>query len=154
MVSRIEEIIRKNGLTAKQFADILGVGNSKITDWRNGKTKPTLNDIIGISQKFKVTSDYLIFGKDSSSDLTENEANLIAAFRRCSPELQLEISTYVYGLLKGYEIASHQQNGSASVPQQYDIQMAAFGSDTASQHVNMTPEEYKEWIEDLRKDAK
>ena len=154
MISRIEEIIQKNGLTAKQFAEILGVGNSKITDWRNGKTKPTLNDIIGISQKFKVTSDYLIFGKESNSNLTQDETNLIDAFRKCSPELQLEISTYIYGLIKGYELASNKKTLHPEEPLQYDIQMAAFGGGTESQHIKMTPSEYEEWIESLKEDAK
>ena len=149
MISRIEEIIRKNGLTAKQFAEILGVGNSKITDWRNGKTKPTLNDIIGISQKFNITTDYLIFGKDSSSDLTENELELLHIFSKFSEREQIKIIGQLENELK------HNKKAPEAVPdvvQQYDIPVAAFGGGTDVQHVTMTPSEYEKWIESLKED--
>ena len=82
MVTRIEEIIHNSGLNAKQFAEKLGVSASKITDWRNGKTKPTVSDIIRISQYFNVSCDYLLTGEDRNSNLTDDEQELISFYRK------------------------------------------------------------------------
>lgn len=148
MLSRIEKIISENGLNAKQFAEILGVGNSKITDWRNGKTKPTLNDIIGISQKFHITTDYLIFGKESDSELTENETKLLDNFRELDSFTQGRVFEYIENL--------HSSSATKNIEEvrEYDIPMVAFGSGTSSQKVKMTPSEFEKWIETLKKNTK
>lgn len=101
MLSRIEKLIAENGMTSKKFAETLGVSVSKITDWRSGKTKPTVNDIIGISQNFNVSADYLLTGKESNSaNLTENEEEMLALFSQLSNREQLKEILRLEGYIK------------------------------------------------------
>ncbi len=76
MIERIEQIISNNGLTAKEFANKLGIAPSKITDWRSGKTNPTIKDIIGISQIFNISTDYLLLGKEPTQQSSVSDDSI------------------------------------------------------------------------------
>ena len=45
LAKRIEEITKKNGLTGKELGEKLGLKKTPITDWKNGKAKPTLEQM-------------------------------------------------------------------------------------------------------------
>lgn len=147
MVERILKKLQENGLTANAVEKKLGFGNGAIK--RFSTNSPSIDKIISLSNLLNVSIDWLVTGKDLSPKLTENELELLHIFSNFSEREQLKIIGQLENELK------HNKKSPEAVPeiQQYDIQMAAFGGGTTSQHVNMTPEEYKDWIEDLKKDA-
>ena len=51
-----------------------------MTDWKNGKSQPTVDQIIKICEIFGISSDYLLFGKIEQK-LTLDEKNILNAYR-------------------------------------------------------------------------
>ena len=75
---RIIEYTKTHGISGKELAKILDLKKSPLTDWKNQKSKPTLEQIIRICENFAISSDYLLFGKNIS--LPQTEAKLIEYF--------------------------------------------------------------------------
>lgn len=76
MIDRILEIIKENHLTNKQFCELLGFSLSTVTDWKNAKSKPTVNQIVKIAEHFDLSTDYIILGKTPNNYIkTGNIAN-------------------------------------------------------------------------------
>lgn len=71
----------KNGFTAQKYDDIL-----------RGKSNYKLDDIIKISEKFQLSLDYLILGKEksSSSELSEEEQRCLKAFNDLLPNDKID----------------------------------------------------------------
>ncbi len=61
----------QNGFSAQKYDDVL-----------RGKSSYKINEIIDIAEKFQLSLDYLIYGKEksSSSELTEEEQKCIDLF--------------------------------------------------------------------------
>lgn len=60
IATRIKETRISAGLTQDAFGKILHVSQDTISLWENAKSLPSVEDIIVISQKYGVTSDYLL----------------------------------------------------------------------------------------------
>lgn len=58
-LSRIFKLIRENKLTAKEFANRVGVAGNSITDWKTGRSRPSVNALRKIAKKYKVQLDWL-----------------------------------------------------------------------------------------------
>ena len=63
----------QNGFSAQKYDDVL-----------RGKSSYKINEIIDIAEKFQISLDYLIYGKEknSSSELSEEEQECIDKFNR------------------------------------------------------------------------
>ncbi len=79
---RIKEQSNKIGISSKELAELLGLKKSPLTDWKNKKSKPTLEQIIKMCEIFAVSSDYLLFGKNTF--LSGTEAKLLEFFYEMS----------------------------------------------------------------------
>lgn len=77
--NRIKEQLKNLGLNGKDLAKLLGLKKSPLTDWKNEKSKPTLEQILIICDNFAISADYLLFGKRDS--LTTNEQKLLSFFQ-------------------------------------------------------------------------
>ena len=74
-----------------QVVTEVGIASGTITSWKNG-TLPNAKSLILLAKYFNVTTDYLLFGENSTtanvnelSNLTEHERDLIEAYRRNVP---------------------------------------------------------------------
>ena len=56
---RIREVRRAKDITQVDFAHQVGVGQSAVSDWENGKTKPTLDSFIRAGEVLNCSLDYL-----------------------------------------------------------------------------------------------
>lgn len=65
---KIEEIIKREGLTQKEFAGRLGFSNTYISDIVRGQTKPSLELLQKIKYVFNVSIDWIL-----SKGYTENQ---------------------------------------------------------------------------------
>ncbi len=79
---RIIEQTKKNGISSKELAKILNLKKSPLTDWKNHKSKPTLEQIIIICENFAISSDYLLFGRNAL--LPDDEAKIIEHYHNMS----------------------------------------------------------------------
>ncbi len=58
-LTRIFRLIKENKITAKEFADKVGVGPGNVTDWKTGRSKPSVNALRKISKTYKVQLEWL-----------------------------------------------------------------------------------------------
>ena len=74
-VERILDLAKKKGVKQSFLSDLIGGYRGKITDWKNGKSKPSSKDLELISDFFGVSVNYLLTGKnDKQADKnTEQE---------------------------------------------------------------------------------
>lgn len=57
---RIKEIKITAGLTQEFFGKTLNVSQDTISLWENGKSLPSVEDIVVISKTYGITSDYIL----------------------------------------------------------------------------------------------
>lgn len=58
----IESILKENQMTQKQFAKILGFREAAVSEWKKGKTSPSLDQVVRMAEYFSVTCDEIIRG--------------------------------------------------------------------------------------------
>ena len=78
MVERIKGLCKNNKISIKALEKELGIGNGSIAKWT--KSKPSVENILKISQKFDVSLDWLVTGKEPE-ELTQEERNLVNLYR-------------------------------------------------------------------------
>lgn len=78
MVERIKELCKINKITIKSLEKELEIGNGSIAKWT--KSKPSVENVLKISQKFNVSLDWLITGKEPE-ELTLEEKKLVNLYR-------------------------------------------------------------------------
>lgn len=59
VISRIMRLIRENKMTAKDFSKKAGIAGGSITDWKTGRSKPSLDSIRRISKTYNVQLEWL-----------------------------------------------------------------------------------------------
>lgn len=91
---RILDELNQRNITGKELGKLLGLKKSPLTDWKNGKSKPTLEQIIKTCDIFALSADYLLFGK-RNNNLSPDETNLITLYHKLSQEDQSEILSII-----------------------------------------------------------
>lgn len=66
---RIEEVRKKHGESQKTLAELLGKSQSGISAMEKEDKQIMLQDIIKICEHYNVSADYIILGKERTSDL-------------------------------------------------------------------------------------
>ena len=85
-IEKIKDLRTNTGLSQKAFADKLGLQFYIIGNWEQGRSEPSMSDIILISQTFSVSTDYLLGLED---DLGNKNINVQANFNLSSDEERL-----------------------------------------------------------------
>lgn len=107
MIDRFYSLMDEKNMKAAQTAREVGISPSAFTDWKTGKTKPTLDIVIKFANYFHVSLDYLVFGDEScffNPDdkvlaLNDKEHACIKKFRRLSPALQDRLLIFADGMI-------------------------------------------------------
>ncbi len=96
--TRIKEIIKENNMTGIDLGKLLGLKKSPLTDWKNGQSSPTLEQILRICEFFAISSDYLLFGKtiDYSHKLSPDETELIETYNKLDRRGQHRVHAVIY----------------------------------------------------------
>lgn len=85
---RINILCKENHITGKEIGEKLGLKKSPLTDWKNNKSKPTIDQIKMICEIFAVSADYILFGKDTDERLTKEENEIIQAYKKADTRTQ------------------------------------------------------------------
>ncbi|MDD2401891.1 MAG: helix-turn-helix transcriptional regulator [Clostridia bacterium] len=88
VITRIKQLREKNHLSQKEFGEIIGFSQGNIGDWERGRSLPSIKAIISIVNKFNVTPNWLLLGKETSSqdpfpllkNLNQNELDTLNIF--------------------------------------------------------------------------
>lgn len=103
-IDRILALKEERHLTGKQIESGAGLAVSSISQWKRGKGKPGLDNIIKLSSFFHVSTDYLLGLSDlpehcpdaqkedlTEGDLTQEEIILLSIYRNASAEDRFRI---------------------------------------------------------------
>ena len=88
MYERIMLLCEEKKINGKQLGELLNLKKSPLTDWKNGKAKPTVEQVKRICEIFAVSADYLIFGK--TKELSENEKEMLELFQQLPDREQIK----------------------------------------------------------------
>ena len=104
---RLKELREENKISQQKLADTLGVKQSTVGMWENGKNKPEFDTLIKISEYFDVSVDYLLgkTNKKMPADLAANERDLETAklLSRLSASEAERVRDFVAGLIAARE---------------------------------------------------
>lgn len=64
----LQDILRNNGFTQTQLAQIIGVKQSQISEWLKGKAKPGYDTLKTMAQNLGASSDYLLGLEDEAEN--------------------------------------------------------------------------------------
>ena len=65
---RLKELREKLGLTQEGLAEKVKVDVLTVSRWERGETLPKVDNIVYLSDFFGVTTDYILYGKETSDD--------------------------------------------------------------------------------------
>lgn len=85
---RINQLCKENKITGKELGEKLGLKKSPLTDWKNQKSKPTVEQIIRICEIFAISSDHILFGKNIVDLTNDEEKEIITAYNNAAPAIQ------------------------------------------------------------------
>ena len=80
LYSRLEKLVSENGLTFAALEKKLKFSNGSLKKWET--SMPSADKILQLSEFFNVSCDYLLTGEDRSSNLTDDEQELISFYRK------------------------------------------------------------------------
>lgn len=81
LYERIYNLCKERNMTGKELGEMLGLKKSPLTDWKNKKANPTVEQVIRMCEIFATSSEYILFGKESKN-LSEEEEQIIKAYRK------------------------------------------------------------------------
>lgn len=84
---RIRKYRELRGLSQKELADLIGVSNSRVSNWEQGINRPNADIISDLCKALDVSPSKLLGIQISTDSLNEQERKLISAYRN-KPELQ------------------------------------------------------------------
>lgn len=113
LYNRIHYEMNKLGITSNELGQKLGLKKGPVTDWKNGKSKPTLEQLIKMCEIFAVSADYLLFGKCTTLSSKET-IELINKYNALSPndkkEIQMLIEYKLQNIAGDKSKSSHLKN--------------------------------------------
>ena len=81
MGKRIQDARKNKGFKAIDFADIIGIGKDQLSRIENGKANCTMPQLYVLTQLYECTSDYLLFGKEKETKLTQAQQDAITSIK-------------------------------------------------------------------------
>ncbi len=90
MYARISAEYSRIGMTGKEFGKMLNLKKSPLTDWKNQKSRPTLEQTMKMCEIFAISADYLLFGI-AGNILNASEMQLLSKYRNLTQDDREEI---------------------------------------------------------------
>ena len=79
--SRIRKYREERGLNQKQLAKLIGVSNSRVSNWEQGLNRPDADIIADICRALQVSPSDLLDVRLSPDELNDQERKVIKAYR-------------------------------------------------------------------------
>ncbi len=75
---KIQNLRKEHGLSQEELAEAVGLSRQAITKWETGLTYPDIDNLIALSNYFKVTIDSLLKQEESCSSITRTSCRASA----------------------------------------------------------------------------
>lgn len=79
--SRIRKYREERGLSQKQLAELIGVKNSRVSNWEQGLNRPDADILADICRALQVSPSELLDVRLDATELNEQERKVIMAYR-------------------------------------------------------------------------
>lgn len=76
---RLFDLRRKAGYSQEQLADLLGVSRQAISKWEGAQGRPEVDNVVKLSQIYRVSTDYILTGSASVPSACETSLTPLAA---------------------------------------------------------------------------
>lgn len=86
-ITKLFEIMGQRGIKAKELSEAIGASTGNISDWKSGRSSPSIEVLPKIAEFFNVSTDYLLGlddkpnKKENSSPLSKNEKECLTKFK-------------------------------------------------------------------------
>lgn len=89
--NRIRKYREDRKLNQKQLAELIGVSNSRVSNWEQGINRPDADILAEICKALQVSPSELLDVHLTDEELTEQERKVLQAYRT-KPELQQAVN--------------------------------------------------------------
>jgi len=80
-IEKIVDLLKSRKITQKTLANDIGVTESTLSEWKSGRLKLSIEDVVVISKYFDVSTDYLL-GSEYANTITNSHNNNIVQGNR------------------------------------------------------------------------
>lgn len=89
--TKIRMYRESQSLNQKELAKMIGVSNSRVSNWEQGINRPDVDMLSAICDALKISADELLDVRLFDCEYTESEKKVIAQYRK-KPELQSAVN--------------------------------------------------------------
>lgn len=113
MIERILKLMKERNMTAKELAQRLNIGSGTVSEWKKGKTRPSVEHVRKLSELFGVSTDYLIngtvrtahvFSSEDADSVIDN--TMLDVFSRLTTEHRNAVRDFFYMCIREYDSKS------------------------------------------------
>lgn len=97
IIDRISYLLA--GREQQELTNYLGLNRVAFSEWKSGKSKSYRKYLIEIAEFFDVSLDYLVYGKETQTALTDNEKKLLEIYSKLADDKKKEAVRRVEELL-------------------------------------------------------
>lgn len=105
-MNRLLELRTESNLSQRAIAKILNISQGTYNNWENSNTQPSIEQLIQLSELFKVSVDYIICNTDnyeyinSNEILSEDEKNLLFLFKKLDKKGKESLLDFLKNILE------------------------------------------------------
>lgn len=88
-IPNLFELMKKDNITQQQLSEAIGFSQGNISDWKSGRSSPSVEALVKIAEYFNVSVDYLL-GYTPKMEVADEKQKFLDLIKDASP-LELEI---------------------------------------------------------------
>lgn len=88
-IPNLFELMEKNNVTQQKLSEAIGFSQGNISDWKSGRSSPSVEALVKIAEYFNVSVDYLL-GYTPNKQRTNNSLERLLIFAEKLTDEQID----------------------------------------------------------------